>query len=371
MSKSTETSVKRKRRPPRSVRPGHQPHLSGFDFGVQEFVAVVSDTSFIQDLNAAKIIGASYGMQHQRDVGTAPSFALVGRNGEYLTKALSKIQSWDLGVGTDGCRLDVIFLNAGGYLLGISPDPGALANRLLPGSYLATPVVMAATWIHKIDSRDQALVSLKEYVEGGRVRPFFFGGEVLPPGFALDRVSTRPVQPSILKFNARFSTEDLPADGMARAIVAAGVARTPSGRPAARPQQSSREIARQRSSVLQRYFPITAWRTIQFIDKAAIADVTQWQFVQAVCNLALSRDVCSKAHYAGIPPDKLFLRVNAALPSHIECAGLLPVVEPDLEEVRRQVLLDGAYLLRQTNASRIPQTVADLTNALRDRDLLE
>ena len=363
--------MKRKRRSPRSVRRGPQPHLSGFDFGVQEFVAVVGDTSFIQDLNAAEIIGASYGLQHQKDVGTAPSIALVGRNGEQLTKALSKIQAWDLGVGTDGCRLDVIFLNTGGYLLGISPDMGALANRLLPGSYLANPIFMAATWLKKMDSRDQALVRLKEYLEGGRVRPFFLGGEILPPGFALDRTSIRPVQPSILKFSARFSTEDSPADGMVRAIVGARVARTPPGRTAARPQQSNREITRQRSSVLQRYFPVTAWRAIQVIDKAAIPDVTQWQFVQAVCNLALSRDICSKAHYAGIPTDKLFRTVNAALPSHIECAGLLPVVEPDLEDVRRQVLLDGAYLLRQTKAARIPQTVADLAAALRDRDLLE
>jgi hypothetical protein len=89
--------------------------------------------------------------------GTIPEIFLAAVNPEPLKRALTALKDWDSADGDDGFDLEFVFLNDGGYLLGIAPNATIIQNRLRGSDRLFEPIVTGPPFIKGMDTREPFL----------------------------------------------------------------------------------------------------------------------------------------------------------------------------------------------------------------------
>lgn len=350
----------------------------GYDFGCETLTMVVGSPDFMRALSDADVFACSYGFAYTSELQShVPHMGLVGSKPEKLTEAFREFRRWKEASQTDPVELHFVFLEDGSYLLGVSPRFEALRRAFGHLDLVSDAVVVSGTWIKKLDTSSSAK-QFREVFTGHVITPFLFGGCVHPPTNSAGDCKLNLVRPieeaPILLFRASFIDErDAEKDRHARMMMTATrPERTSSGTnkkdqygpPSAR--KSQRDYFRNREICLTRHFPVTLVRLrrlgfcTEIFEQLKTEGIRKWQIEQAMCNLLLSRSLCSGVlFYEPLNSRDLQNLVIEGLRNRIEEADYdCSLNSLPLERVRQQVMLDADYLL--TSVGLVPKR-ADLT----------
>lgn len=346
-----------------------EPVAKGFDFGSSERSLLVSSFDFLKALGSAGVIACAYGSQKSSTLGiTLPVVSIVGDDEGSLKSAFKEFQRWGGGEDGDIVELHFIFLQNGGYLLGIGPEPERMALRMRGYDRVLVPLQCGGTWVKKFDSRHRMLEQLADYkkrlisplILNAAFHPKVGDPTALSPHLIRDITGLEP----ILKFEAVFSMEqdvqERSPEWAILEIYRSGKTETGSQNkddkslhyPDAVPGNDPKSFLSHRQEMLCRHFPVTLARFRRssaysgFHSQLYALGVRPWQIEQAVCNLILSQTICACDHYVNIAEKDLAAQVISALQSRFEQAnnqdGLGNISPPAVE---RQVVLDSIALL--------------------------
>lgn len=351
----------------------------GFDFGISRRAVLVSGVDVVSELFAATVQGCGYGTIRHPELGEIPEISLAAVHGEPLKRALSALSAWDSAEGDDGFDLEIVFLDDGGYLLGLAPNAAVIRNKMRGSDRLSEPIVSGPMFIKGMTTRQPFLSSFREYIETSVVAPFMFSG------LQWSHPSTAPQviagMPRILKFRARFTDEGGATEGsFAEAMlgVYGGAARKliRKGRNFMRSAPVDlAAVSSRREDQIRRHFPVTYWR---LLDANTVADfrarhvslpISVSQVVQAFVNLALSHEICGAFHYRGISRKDLPQVIHAWIGNRFEQADLAPAPTFDDEVVLRQIILDGVSLLEEVGEKPKKPSSVELLEALNRKGL--
>jgi hypothetical protein len=365
------TRKKSRKKPSKRQRKGRPER--GFDFGVSRRAVLASGAEVVSELFTATVQGCGYGLVRHEDLGNIPEIALAAVNGDPLKRALIALNAWDAAEGDDGFDLQFVFLNDGGYLLGIAPNASIIRNKMRGSDRLFEPIVTGPMFIKGMTSRQPFLSTFRTYIETNTIAPFMFSG--LQWTSPLTAPQTVAGMPQILKFAARFTDEDAVTEGsFAEAMVAVsrGTVRTliRKGRRLMRsPPGDSSEVPRRREAQIQRHFPATFWRlsgasaVADFRARYASLPISESQVIQAYVNLLLSNEIVGNFHYKGIGRAHLSQIIHLKVSDRFELADSSPVPAFSDELVLKQIVLDGISLLQELGLkakSSVPEQVLKL-----------
>ena len=363
-SKSAQRSAKKR-------RPEH-----GFDFGVARPAILISGVEMVSDLFEAKILGCAYGLFRYPKLGEIPEISLTAEHGEPLKRALTALSGWDAAEGDDGFDLQFLFLNDGGYLLGLAPNTAVIRNKLRGADRLFEAIVSGPLFIKGMTTRQPFLSDFRDYIETNTIAPFTFSGmqwasPLTPPQGVAG-------MPQILKFAARFADEDAVAGGtFAEAMLA--TRRGTLGKLRRRQRDADlwqpdrkepARIPRQREDQIRRHFPATFWRLSgsSTVDRFRLRHtklrISESQVIQGVINLALSSEIVAKFHYVGVSRKDLPSVIQSALRERFELADSRepPVFDDDL--LLKQIVLDGKAVLEALDLKPKKATAESLLNVI-------
>ena len=348
----------------------------GFDFGLARRAILISGVEMISDLLEAKVQGCGYGVFRHPKLGEIPEISLAAEHGEPLKRALTALSGWDAAEGDDGFALEFLFLNDGGYVLGLAPNAAVIRNRLRGSDRLFEPIVSGPLFIKGMTTRHPFLSDFRDYIETSTIAPFTFSGAQ----------STSPLtppqgvagMPQILKFAARFADEDTVAGGtFVEAMLATH--RGTVGKLCRRQRDADlwqpdrkepARIPRRREDQIRRHFPATFWRlsgssTVdRFRLRHAKLRLSESQVIQGVINLTLSSEIVGKFHYVGVSRKELPSVIQIALRERFESADSRdpPVFDDDL--LLRQIVLDGKAVLEALDLKPKKATNESLLNVI-------
>ena len=329
----------------------------GFDFGVARLAMLISGVEMNSDLLEANVQGCGYGLFRHPKLGEIREISLTAEHAEPLKRALTALSGWDAAEGDDGFSLEFLFLNDGGYLLGLAPNAAVIRNRLRGSDRLLQPIVSGPIFIKGMTTRHPFLSDFRDYIETTTISPFTFSGaQQSDPLPLLHGVAGMP---HILKFSARFTDEDTVARGTLAEIMLCTrhgtvekVLRRQRDADLWQPDRKEpARIPRQRQDQIRRHFPVTFWRlsgssTVdRFRLRHAKLQISEAQVIQGLINLALSNEIVGRCHYVGVSRKDLPSVVQSALRERFESADSkdLPVFDDDL--LLKQIFLDGKAML--------------------------
>ena len=348
----------------------------GFDFGVTRLAILISGVEMNFDLSEANVQGCAYSLFRHPKLGEIPEISLTAEHGEPLKRALTVLSGWDAAEGDDGFNLEFLFLNDGGYLLGLAPDAAVIRNRLRGSDRLLQPIVSGPIFIKGMTTLHPFLSDFREYIETTTITPFAFSGAqqtgpLTPPQGVVG-------MPQILKFSARFADEDTVVRGtLAEAMLCTRRGTLGKMRQRQRDtdlwQPDRKEPARiphQREDQIRRHFPATFWRlsgssTVdRFRLRHAMLQISEAQVIQGLINLALSNEIVGRCHYVGVPRKDLPSVVQSALRERFESADSkdLPVFDDDL--LLKQIFLDGKAMLEALDLKPKKATTESVLNVI-------
>jgi len=354
---------------------------------------MVGSPTFMSALSHAEIFGCAYGYRYSKELlASVPNISLVGSNGEQLAEAFREFQRWTNESQTEAVDLSLVFLEEGGYLLGLSPRPEALQRTLGYADFVRDPIFFSGTWIKKFDTTTSA-DSFRKYHEGRLVAPFVLSANTHPPpksALDADMNNIRPVPeaPDILKFRAEFANEANAEDHTQAGMIVrvhradqqdTGAADGKISGKAPPRSNTPADYLRRRELSLGRHFPVTIERIRKlhahrdaFHALEAIG-IRAWQCEQAACNLLLSASMCDGAfHYMPIRRGQLGNEISTALQNRFEEAdgnAILESLTPVL--LQAQVALDAAFLLTESGSSPKSDEPGLLQQLLAQRSLLD
>jgi hypothetical protein len=355
----------------------------GFDFGTPVYNLQLSDPTWVKSLTEANVLGCSYGRDFIPELGHIPEISLIVKNESAIKSVFETFQRWSQGSDDDAVSVNILFLNSGGYLLGISPEPDRQAART-PVPAFIDRVHVGQTWIKEMDTTHQGVREFQKYHER-LIAPIALSTAILP-----DRPLTRQ-SPSdlnvvaglrpLIKFDYSFANEnDRQKTPIAEIMLELHRTRNkpfdrrpPPGPPPLTPEQ----CASKRRKVLHEMFSLSLFRArlSESVDSARAklkGVVAGWQIDQAVCNLVLSKHLASHgSHYQGIPKGKLRDRIAKAAHTYSEVANGTDVFASiSAEDVEKQVLLDADYLVRLLGETPKDRSLGARQSILRRRGYL-
>lgn len=356
-------------------------------------VLMVGSPDFMSALSGAGIFGCSYGEVYSEALHTTvPSVGLVGSNEERLTEAFREFQRWTAESQTEAVDLSFVFLNAGGYLMGISPRQEALRRALGSADPVRDAIFVSGTWIKKFDTAISG-EGFRKYHEGRLIAPFTLSAASHPPSMSalnadINLVKPVPEAPDILKFRATFATETNAEEhtqaGMILRVHRANQQNTDGSRAKIDRNAPSRSNApadyfRRRALSLRRHFPVTIERIRKLqahrevILALEVVGIRTWQCEQAICNLLLSASMCNGVfHYSPIRQGHLGNRISEALLNRFEEAnGTVTFESITPAIVQAQVVLDASSLLAENGATPKNLELDHLQQLLAQRKLLD
>ena len=358
----------------RSAKTGRSEH--GFDFGVTRLAILFSGIEMNSDLLEANVQGCAYGPFRHPQLGEIPEISLTAEHGEPLKRALTALSEWDAAEGDDGFNLELLFLNDGGYLLGLAPNAAVIRNRLRGSDRFLQPIVSGPLFIKGMTTRNPFLSDFRAYIETTTITPFTFSGvqqtgPLTPPQGVAG-------MPQILKFSARFADEDTVARGTfaetmlcTRRGTLGKVLRRQRDADLWQPDRNEpARIPRQREDQIRRHFPVTFWRlsgssTVdRFRLRNAMLRISEAQAIQGLINLALSNEIVGTCHYVGVSRKDLPSVVQSALRERFESADSkdLPVFDDDL--LLKQIFLDGKAMLEALDLKPKKATTQSVLNVI-------
>lgn len=93
-------------------RDRHQP--KGFDFGIDDKVALIGAMEFQGSLHRAGVVGCAYGESFEKGFRRPlPIVSLIGTDRTALEEAFREFHRWDEATHGDALDLTFVFLNAG------------------------------------------------------------------------------------------------------------------------------------------------------------------------------------------------------------------------------------------------------------------
>jgi hypothetical protein len=279
----------------------------GYEFGVPAFAMATSIPDFLGALGDAKVRGCVYGVEDYPELGHLPVLRIVAERPSRLEEAFSDLNKRAQPPGGDNVALGILFEPSGGYRLSISIDPEDLTLRLLAGDYLHSPIAVMVAWNFRLRSTDPGLQKIRQWKEKNPLYPLLVGGASM----GID-ASLRPVGPTVPFFNVVFSENTTGKSVRIHPLF--GTVHT-TRRAEGPPKYSADQVRRRRREVLRRYFPLTAGR---FAKTPASQAEEQWKFIQALCNLTLSKEMLGHSHYVGIGAADLSRSIEKHLRSRIE-----------------------------------------------------
>lgn len=379
---------KRKTRDKGKGRDRHGP--KGFDFGIDEKIALIGAIDFNASLRRAGIFGCAYGVTFDKSLGREmPIISLVGTDQTALEEAFREFRRWDDTTHGDALDLTFVFLKNGGYLIGISPTTEYLDKRFFSMDLIHGPIYSLLTWVKPIDTRSIGIEQIRDYKRKHFISPILFGGtthKVLEPKAKVDHHDLSPIAVDpLLKFRATFIDEDDVKPHTVPGIVldaSQAISRKswiPKDWPKP-PVSGPSEFVERRSRFLTKRFPVTIERMRlfsayqQLLRPLVEAGIRTWQCEQALCNLVLSHRLCAgKFHYTQISFSNLKDAIFSGLRNHVEMAdgfeGIPPLLTADL--IRRQVSLDSEFLLRHCGVNVTNLSAGELQTAMGVHRLLD
>lgn len=329
----------------------------GYDFGVTRRSILVSGAEVVSDLFAATVQGCAYGSVRHPVLGEIPEIFLAAAHVEPLKRALAGLGAWDSADGDDGFDLHFLFLNDGGYLLGIAPNSVIIRNKIGGSDRMFEPLVTGPLFIKGMTTRQSFLSTFRAYIETGAITPFMFSGLQWTDPFTAP--ATVAGMHQILKFTARFAEEGgvtAGSFGEAMLSVYRGTVRRliRKGRTFMRSASKTfTDVPRRRAAQLQRHFPVTVWRlshagtVADFRARHPSLPISSSQVLQAFVNLAISTEIIGDFHYRGIGRAHLSDAIHAKVSGRFELAGSSAGPTLGDEQVLRQIVLDGISLLQE------------------------
>jgi hypothetical protein len=346
----------------------HEP--KGFDFGIDEKIALIGAIEFNNSLRRAAIFGCVYGTAFNDALEQPlPIVSLIGGDQTSLEEAFREFHRWDEATHGDALDLTFVFLNGAGYLIGISPTREYLDKRFLSMNLIHDPLYSLLTWVKPIDTRSIGIEQIRKYKSEHLISPILFGGVIRNSSRTTAPMGNHDLLPiavePLLKFRVTFIDEDDVQPHTAPGIVLEA-SREMSRNPKSKkdwpkpPSPKPSEFLARRSRFLAKQFPVTVERLRLFsgyqqLFKSLIDEGFRfWQCEQAFCNLLLSIRLCSgKFHYTAVSFSQLHQAILDGLRTYAEVADgtdtILPLVNTDA--LRRQILLDSEFLLKHRGVS--------------------
>jgi hypothetical protein len=320
-----------------------------------------------------------------------PCIALLGNHPDPLREAFLEFHRWAEGSDGDAVELTIVFLNNGGYLLGLSPEPERWQARATVGEIVLEPLLMMPVWVKPIDTTHPMLRSLVDY-QKGLIAPFMLDAALMAgipqqttlfPRFASPFRSVPGLQP-LIKFQCTFANESDAALSPTAQVVLRTHRLSKTQKRSDRksfpppPPVSAAHQSTKRRRVLDALFPVTLFRArksgllAHARDHIDLPNVQRWQLEQAVANLVFSRQLCAdRFYYVGLPKGELSNQIIRAARDHIELAdGRDNLTGIGPAEINRQIALDAQYLLMNNGQSPANLSPAALQERLRRKGFL-
>lgn len=331
----------------------------GYDFGAELHALIVPGPDLTSVLTQAGIIGCAYGLSKVPEIPQPlPLITLVGTDAQQMRLAFNQFHRWASAGGGDAVELTFIFLTNGGYLLGISPEENRSRQRLSGYDRVYSPITVTPLYVKQLDTRQSFLHEFQDYKQH-LISPFLLAAAVtkatLGPNVTPDSIEDLHDVKPLLKFEATILTEPEVQEHTLPSLVLHSASKKRVRPPRSRYHQpEGRDYAKRRQEIIARHFPLTIRRLRatplpQDIGRESeSAQIRSWQVEQAICNLTLSKELCSDLpHYRCIASRKqLIEQVPAALRNRYE--GIeTPKRTFSATEVIEQVRLDGLALLRE------------------------
>ncbi|RVA55367.1 hypothetical protein EN933_08480 [Mesorhizobium sp. M7A.F.Ca.US.001.01.1.1] len=338
---------------------GIQP--KGFDFGTPALYVRTFDPEWINHLTKSGVVGCAYGWANAPSLrARIPTLSLVVRDEVLAKKAFDEFAKWAEHSDDDAVELTIVFLNSGGYLLGLSPEPSRRSARTIVPA-LFDPLVMFEAWIKTLDTTSAPVRDLETYSKG-LVAPIMLDAVSLPPGVTQlsTAVSFKPVAEikPFLKFSSTFVSEDSKDISLAAEMILEthrnrGTPRRAPSMGRKNPFSKSKHWVQKRRAVLREMFPISLFRArnsglvSKVEEKLSRHKLSGWQIEQAICNLVLSERIGNKRkHYENLEHRKLLDAIVAVAPTYVEDAdGADTMAAITADDVVSQLRLDVAYLI--------------------------
>lgn len=260
----------------------------GMDYGIKPKMILVSDMTFVSELQEAKFNGFIYVFCPDYNGDLVPSeVGFRFENEEHAEKFFDSLVSWreKSNGNSKAVNLEFVELNGGDYTIVVSPDMEMFIERMIP-DYMRDridPLTMVASRNFRIIDQSGNFKNFRDkYVEGRRIVVRYYT-------FEKDG-TVRPSEKYFIKTEFSFYKEDeLPKDSQAYLNL--------KGRKKdlKRPPKIAAdhpELIKQRSKDLNYFFPVTLdklntenWlnEVIGTINKSYTKD----QVIQAICNLIL------------------------------------------------------------------------------------
>ncbi|MDX6709855.1 MAG: hypothetical protein QOH96_871 [Blastocatellia bacterium] len=376
---------KKNRKVPKKAQGRNRDQPKGFDFGIDETIALIGAIDFSNSLRRANICGCAYGSMFSEATGTSlPFVSLIGTNQLFLEESFREFHRWDEATHGDALDLTFVFLKNAGYLIGISPTREYLDKRFFSMNLIHDPLYTLLTWVKPIDTRSVGIEQIREYKSRHSISPIVFGGAISNKPGIVPHVDYRDLIPitvaPLLKFRVTFIDEaDVQPHTTGGIILETSRRRSQDSKLAGKwpqpPVSGLSDFLVRRSKFVARQFPVTIERIRLFpayqerFAPLLVDGIRSWQCEQAFCNLLLSSRLCSgKFHYTSISFSQLDHSVFDELRHCTEVAdgtdAMLTTISTDL--LRQQVLLDSEFLLKHCgiNISKLSPDQMQSTMAL-------
>lgn len=363
----------------------------GVDFGSEGHSLLVGSMEFISELQRANILAVGYGVTSSKELNAQlPQVSFLAKDSQSLVRAFKQFEKWGAKSDGDVVEMTFVFLEAGGYLVGIGPEIHRLRQRVSRFDRTLSPIVVGATWTKHLDTRGPTVDQFRRY-KTKLVSPFVLGAATYEGEVKKDSVEPERIRPclevdGILKFECTFFDEkDVVENTTASTMLRGHQGKLPSN-PRLMPKRSRMKHEkpenhlRRREEFFRRHFPVTRGRLLQenrhlscFADLAK-RGVRRWQFEQAMINLTLSMVLANgDRHYSSISANDLHRRIVDHLQhSRFEIADskdALAGIAP--EDVEKQIILDAQSLLKDFGVSVRPNDLNSLQMLLAKQHLLD
>jgi hypothetical protein len=381
MAKKRKTSKARK-----SPKAGLRFAGHGYDYGLLPRAMGIGAIQFPELFRNAGVVGLAHGFAPYEPIRTAlPELTLVGTHPAPLKDAFSQLETWIKATDSRAVQLSIIFQNDGGYILALSQDPWATYQRTLGFDRTLSPILISATWCKRFDTTSAFIRDLAAHFDQF-VSPFYLNAALASGAGVLTSPTPPPLmridglQPLLL-FSMRFLNEgDVPPNTReAACLTTRSASRSGSGEAETKNvKKTLEEIAADRSLALRTHFPVTLRRLSSDRFQAVSQElsnrgVKDWQIKQAACNISLSASMGVGPHFSGIKAPRLNDTIVDALRQQYEQAdsntSLLD--QWTTQSAARQLLLDGAALLRYLGRSSGARGLEQLLQELTTRGALD
>ena len=353
--KKKKRKTRTRNRAPRALR-------WGFDYGCPPNAIAVGGLELPTLLTDAHIDGVAYSMRDSPELNeNVPAITLVAQDGDALANAFSMFHNWAESSDPDAVAVTFVFRGSHSYILGITPEPSRLEQRVLGYSRTRQAISSSALWCKPIDSVHPMLLSFRDHYESSLIAPFILDGATyFGPRNAVPRAASIQLREisglhPLLKFEATFVDEHEVAPGTIGWLISQ-MQSSPNPQIAMGQNcPDTNEIANRRNRAISEHFPVTLERIRSNIEVREVSlkllgeGIESWQVEQALCNLILGMAV-DKEHVK--TRQQMRERIIEALDARFECAdgGVLPLFE--IDRIRSQVLADGNELLTHLKKNR-------------------